>query len=204
VETLREKCGIRFQKERAIQMNRKMQEIIATLNDDRNAFLEAIAGLSPQQLEFQPGAGQWSVADIVHHLALVEEANGRLLGMMLKKIAAESVPLDASPDESALGQTNDIRPLMLNRTKKIAAPERVNPQEKLPVEQSLQRLRAAREATCKMAEELSPYDLTALKWPHPVFGDLNLYQWMLSIGLHERRHSFQIQDIRQTANFPTA
>lgn len=185
-------------------MNRKMQEIIATLNDDRNAFLEAIAGLSPQQLEFQPGAGQWSVADIVHHLALVEEANGRLLGMMLKKIAAESVPLDASPDESALGQTNDIRPLMLNRTKKIAAPERVNPQEKLPVEQSLQRLRAAREATCKMAEELSPYDLTALKWPHPVFGDLNLYQWMLSIGLHERRHSFQIQDIRQTANFPTA
>jgi hypothetical protein len=201
---LREKCGIRFQKERAIQMNRKMQEIIATLNDDRNAFLEAIAGLSPQQLEFQPGAGQWSVADIVHHLALVEEANGRLLGMMLKKIAAESAPLDASPDESALGQVNDIRPLMLNRTKKIVAPERVNPQEKLPVEQSLQRLRAAREATCKMAEELSPYDLTTLKWPHPVFGDLNLYQWMLSIGLHERRHSFQIQDIRQTANFPTA
>jgi hypothetical protein len=51
-------------------------------------------------------------------------------------------------------------------------------------------------------EQLSPYDLTQLKYPHPFLGELDMYQWILIAGGHEGRHVAQIKRIKSEAGFP--
>ena len=54
-------------------------EILDALEDQREAFLEAIDGLSDEQLE-QPGVvGDWSVKDIMYHLTMWEAELVKLL-----------------------------------------------------------------------------------------------------------------------------
>lgn len=185
-------------------MNKKMLEIIEAIRADRLAVMSAISGWSESQLEYHPDEAQWSASDILHHLAIVEEANNKLCGMMLKKASDESAPADQSPDESVLHQGDAFRSGLLNRERKITAPDRVKPREKIPVAESLERLRASREKTLALAESLSHYDLTNFRWPHPVLGELNLYQWLMTLGLHERRHALQIENIKSSPGFPSA
>jgi hypothetical protein len=37
-------------------------------------------------------------------------------------------------------------------------------------------------------------DLTRLSAPHPIFGPINGYEWVLFIGQHEERHLGQLRD----------
>lgn len=54
-------------------------EILDALEDQREAFLEAIDGLSDEQLE-QPGViGDWSIKDIMFHLTMWESELVKLL-----------------------------------------------------------------------------------------------------------------------------
>ena len=41
-------------------------------------------------------------------------------------------------------------------------------------------------------------DLSAVKRPHRILGDLNLYEWGLFIAQHEERHTRQIADTIET------
>ncbi len=35
-------------------------------------------------------------------------------------------------------------------------------------------------------------------YPHPMFGPLDLYQWLVFVGLHESRHACQIRELGET------
>lgn len=185
-------------------LTKKMQGIVDTLNQDRAELLAAVAGLNETQFAYQPAAGQWSIADVLHHLALVEESSQKLFGIMLKKAAENGAPADPSPAESVTEAISPYSQALLDREQKIAAPERVRPLSTMTGEAALTRLQAVRENTVAAAEQLGPYDLSLMKWPHPVLGELNLYQWFLFIGLHERRHAAQISEIRSGSGFPAA
>jgi len=188
--------------EKRIVLTRKMQGIIDAINHDRQGLLSAVAGLSEAQLDHRPAEGQWSISDILHHLALVEEANQRLFGMMLGKAAENSAPPDAAPDASVLDCADPFRNALVNPDNKVTAPERVRPLAPLSAREGLARLAAAREKTTEAAGQLGRYDLSHLKWPHPVLGELNLYQWFVVVGLHERRHTTQINRIKANPDFP--
>jgi hypothetical protein len=54
-------------------------EILDALEDERENFLEAIDGLSEEQLEEQGVVGDWSVKDIMFHLTLWEAELVKLL-----------------------------------------------------------------------------------------------------------------------------
>lgn len=183
-------------------LTKKMQGIIDALNDDRQALIAAVSGLTEAQFAYQPAAGQWSIADVLHHLVLVEEANQKLFGMMLKKAAESGAPADPSPDESVTDAISPYSQALLDREQKVTAPERVQPVSAITGEAALTRLQAVRENTVAAAEKLGQYDLSLMKWPHPLFGELNLYQWFLFVGLHERRHADQISEIRSGSGFP--
>ena len=56
------------------------------------------------------------------------------------------------------------------------------------LEQSRQALRAAVISGDGLA-------LSEVKHPHPVLGEINLYQWILFVGSHEVRHTAQVREI---------
>lgn len=46
--------------------------------------------------------------------------------------------------------------------------------------------------------------LEAVRAPHPVFGDLNLYQWIVFVAAHEERHAGQIREMAGAGFAPAA
>jgi hypothetical protein len=85
---------------------------------------------------------------------------------------------------------------------RVKAPDRVEPRAPIPAEEAVTRLGKAHAGLVESAEGLSPYDLSVLTFPHPFFGELNLYQWILIGGWHERRHTRQIERIKASPGFP--
>jgi hypothetical protein len=180
-------------------LSKKMQELTDAISRSRQALLRHVDGLSDAQLSYKPDDGEWSLNDILHHLALTDEANGKLTSRALKQAQERNVPSDPTPDESVL-HCLDAAVASLNT--KAQAPDFVRPQSHLSAPESLARLAASRERMLQSIEQLCVYDLTQLKYPHPVLGELDMYQWILIAGGHEGRHVAQIKRIKAESGFP--
>ena len=182
-------------------LSKKLQEIVDRITHTREGVLLSITGLSDAQLNYKTEGDAWSICDIVHHLALTDEANAKLMSNLLKRARADNVGPDRSPDGSELHSADDVFARMAEP--KFQAPQFVAPQAHLPVEDSLARLNASREKMLDAIEQLSSFDLSGLTFPHPFAGPLNGYQWMLLAGGHEHRHCAQINRIKARSDFPS-
>jgi hypothetical protein len=181
-------------------MTPKTQEIAARIATAREELVYAVDGLEPAQLSHQPGENAWSIEDVLHHLALSEEATAKLLERMLRQAQENPLPPDPDPNRSVVGSIDTAAAAAAKR--KAEAPDRVMPRSRVEAAESLSRLRVSRTSVLERLGALSPYDLSRLTFPHPFFGDFNTYQWVLLIGWHERRHAKQIERIKDGADFP--
>jgi hypothetical protein len=181
-------------------LSKKIQDIVDRNSHIREKVLGSITDLNETQLNYKPEGGDWSICDIVHHLALTAEANGKLMSNLLKRAREDKLPPDSSPEGSEIHVADEVFARMAEP--KFQAPDRFVPHTHLPVEESLARLKASRDRTLAGMEELAGYDLSQLTFPHPFAGDLNAYQWMLMAGGHEHRHGEQIKRMKALPDFP--
>src|ERR1051325_2973604 len=141
-------------------LSKKVQELVDAVAGHRQALLDSVSGLSQSQLDYKGAGAQWSISDILHHLALTDEANAKLTSRMLKQAEALNLPPDPAPDESVLNSLDSYAEFLKNT--KAQAPEFVAPRSHLPVDQSLERLKASREKFLESVERLAQYDLSQL------------------------------------------
>jgi uncharacterized damage-inducible protein DinB len=88
----------------------------AALADDRRALREAVELVPSGRRRERPGEGRWSVAEVLEHLAIVEE---RSVAIIAKLVA------DA-PARSAAGSTDPTpldRTALRDRSRRVSAPE---------------------------------------------------------------------------------
>lgn len=174
-------------------------EILEAIDETRGRLYDRVEGLSPAQAKFRPTPDAWSVAEIVEHLAIIEEQLSRLVVMMVKK--AESAGAQAG------GQS--FRPFSLDqfiersRKEKYIAPETVRPSGSLSLEDSLARMRRSRAELHELRPKLEAIDLASMTYPHPAFGPLDLSQWLAFIGVHEDRHLRQIETVMSSPELST-
>ncbi len=178
----------------------KTKEIVDAIEHDRGALLDSVKGLGPRQTDFRPGADSWSIDDVLHHLALAEEASVKLLAMFQDRAQKEGIAPDPSPAASVLHSIDSV--VKSAEDQKAAAPDRVKPRSRVEAPQALARLEASRQRILEGLEALSPRDGSKLAYRHPFFGELDLYQWLLVGAWHERRHTRQIERIKASAGFP--
>ncbi|MCM3651394.1 DinB family protein [Metabacillus litoralis] len=155
------------------------------LYETRNNLIEDIASLSYAQFNNRPSMNKWSIAQVCHHLVLVEKASIKAIAWGLKEI-------DRSQKERKKVH------LILDRTKKIQAPKIVEPDgEPFEVQQIIELLSDSRK---KLMTFLSTIEYTSILTEksvnHPAFGELPLDQWIELIYLHEQRHIEQIKEIK--------
>jgi hypothetical protein len=181
-------------------LSKKVQELIGTITNHRQALLDAVSGLSEAQLAYQAGDGAWTINDILHHLALTDEANAKLAARALKHARERNTSADPTPDQSVLHCLDEALAPIRNR--RAEAPGFVTPHDYVAAAESAARLRESRARMLGAIEQLAVYDLTQLKYPHPLLGDLDMYQWILIAGGHEGRHVAQIGRIKAAAGFP--
>ena len=172
---------------------RSVPEIYEHIDRARTRLLSAVEGLSAEELAYSPAPDRWSVAELCEHLAIVEDSVVKLLGKLLDKS-------DEAGDAAA---SADFEPVSIeefverSRTARYEAPDRIRPTG-LPLADSLARLRDSRAALHSLRPRVERADGRALRFPHPAWGPLDLYQWLLFVGAHEDRHLAQIEALKQS------
>ena len=154
-------------------------EILDALEDQREAFLEAIDGLSDEQLE-QPGVvGGWSVKDIMFHLTLWEAELVKLLWQAAQGLQPTTVHFNKTPVDE------------LNAAWNMQAHTRT-------LEQVIDDFAGVRKQTSRRLEAFKDKDLN----------DPQRYPWLKNHPLwvaiaedsfkHEAEHTDQIRQWRET------
>ncbi len=161
------------------------QHVIELLEQTRDDFLDLTQDLSQAQWTTLPEPGAWSVALVAEHLVSSEIMVGRLIQGVL---ASES---DPDWEEKTAGQIEVLKRIMPMRSRKATAPEIVLPKGKIPVPDLRSRFRKARQRTLDFVSSVDQ-PIKQHLGPHPFFGLLNGYQWLVSIPLHNLRHNLQI------------
>lgn len=152
----------------------------------REEIWDSVKGLSDEQLNKVVVEGQWSIAQVLEHLRLMEENAVRGIREVLSK--DEYNPTDPKPMH-----------LIADRTIKRDAPDYLIPSNEF---QTLEELRAklssSREALENSIQGVSEEDLNNKSFPHRRFGLLSVTQWISLLGFHEQRHIGQIEEIKQS------
>jgi hypothetical protein len=65
------------------------------------------------------------------------------------------------------------------------------------LEEMKEKLSRSREKLLSVVTEAGEEALEKKSLPHPVFGPLNLKQWVEFVGQHEKRHLAQIEEIKE-------
>lgn len=155
------------------------------LYETRNNLVKEITLLSDAQFNGKPDKNKWSIAQVCHHLVLVEEASIKAIAWGLKEV-----------DHTQKDRKNVH--LILDRTKKIKAPKIVEPDVKpFEVQQIIDLLNDSRKKLLTFLSTIEDKSILAEKSvQHPALGELPLDQWIEQIYLHEQRHIEQIQEIK--------
>lgn len=172
----------------------KAREVLDQIDRDRAALLRSVERIDAVLLDERPSPDSWSISDVLHHLALTEEAAAKLLSRMLEKAREQQLPPDPDPNGSVL---DSIAAVVAGADRaRASAPDRVAPRSHVAAADAIARLGASRKSLAASLAALSDYDCSRLTHPHPFFGELDVYQWVLVTGWHEQRHRKQIVRVR--------
>jgi hypothetical protein len=168
----------------------RLQEIINNIQGSRDILVNVVAGMTKEELDQRPAPDRWSPGEILHHLQLTELSVVRLLERQVER--AEKMGL--GPDSGRTSLLHSLDDLSIERVRqKLVSPEGVRPAHGMTRLALLDGLAASRAALLVQAEKADAFDLSQLHAPHPAFGRLDMYQWILFIGQHELRHLHQIE-----------
>lgn len=169
-----------------------LSEIFDSMDETRARLRARLNRVKSDEETSRPSEDSWSVAEITEHLAIIEERLSKLFPVMLTRAEAAGLQRTA-------GQP--FRPVsvkeLVERSKreKYTAPETARPTGRVSVADSLARMEHSREAIRALRPRLEALELTGVTYPHPVFGPLDPYQWLLFLAAHEARHLRQIESV---------
>jgi hypothetical protein len=164
---------------------------VAELEDSRRRLLASVEGLKEDQWDARPGAGSWSIAECVEHVAAAEVPLERLFATGAREQPTEEERREIRKKDGY------VRSYLRDRSQKGESPERIRPRG---------RFASPREAI-RTFEERRDANLTWVRataeplrdrfGPHPFAGIIDGYQWVLFLAAHCDRHAAQIQEIRR-------
>lgn len=173
-----------------------LSEIFDSLEKTRARLRARLESLTSAEGSFRSASGAWCAAEIAEHLAIIEEGLSKLFSVMLAKAEAGGLQRAA---EKPFQPVTVAHLLERSQREKYVAPEKARPTGAVSIKDSLARLERSRQSIIDQRPRLEALDLTDVKYPHPVFGPLSVYQWLVFIGLHEARHLRQIESLRASA-----
>jgi len=176
-------------------MHPRIQELLRHLDTQRAALRAAVDQVPPELRDQRPEPGRWSVAEILEHLAVVEE---RLAQILKDQIAAvREGGFEPDRETSPILDSFNMA-LLLDRSNRIKASEASRPRGGLDADAAWAALEQADLGLREVVTSADGLDLTRSTLPHPAFGPLNLYHWIAFEGGHEARHAAQIREIAET------
>ena len=155
-------------------MDQKEREtLLAQYRDGYAAIVEAMARITPDEVDARPGPGRWSTREIIHHLADSEMTSA----VRLRRLLAEDRPAIQGYD-----QDDFARRLHYDR----------------PYETSLELFKYVRLATAELLERLEPNEWLR-EGTHSESGRYTVETWLRIYAEHAHKHARQIRQARAAA-----
>ena len=168
-------------------------EIYEAIDKTRSKLILTAENLTEEQKNAREDGQGWTAPEIIEHLGIVE---GSLVDMFKKLLSeAESAGEGLKSDGTLNPPISFLEIAKVAKDKKFDAPKHVVPQSTQSVAESLIKLQENRDKLNELRPRIETTDLSNSMFPHPAFGNINLYQWLAFIGLHEYRHLMQIERI---------
>jgi DinB family protein len=163
-----------------------LQPIREKLARAQTTFFRAADAIPAEKWDSCPGLNEWSAAELVAHLVVVERGVVTNADRVTQK-SPLPVPF---PKRMHL-------PLWLLEARVVRrkSPVPLDPSLMAEKEAMLAGLRGVRERTLAFISETERRDLSAYRWRHPFLGMLNTYEWMEMIAAHQLRHTKQVREI---------
>ena len=160
--------------------------LLEQLNATRAQLIKEIEEIDHAAINRKPDVNSWSIAQICHHLVLVEASTMKAIAWGL------SSQKNTNPERINVQHMKD-------RTRKLIAPKIVEPtDEPFEVPQLITLLEDTRERLTDFLLGIEDVSLLAQKAvKHPAFGELPLDQWIEQVYLHEQRHIEQIKERKE-------
>jgi uncharacterized damage-inducible protein DinB len=165
------------------------------LHATRKQFLDIVNGASEAQWNYKPGPDRWSLAEVAEHIALSEDLIFKLANKTAGGPAAADGRKSAATDE-------EIARKLTDRSFKANAPESLKPVSQWKSRDALAgQFKQWRDRTIEYVEK-TPAELRTRLAPHPLFGDIDAYQWILLIAGHAERHILQMREVMDSPGYP--
>ena len=158
---------------------------IARLDATHRKLLDMIEPLDDELFARRPSPDRWSIAEIVHHLCLVEQ----------RVIAQLEAALDAPPPRMKLRER--LMPVALlvgSRVVRVKAPRAVEPLDAPSKKEVVANYESVRARLKEFGTRLGRERLQQLAMKHPFLGTFDGVRAISFAGHHEQRHYKQIKE----------
>jgi hypothetical protein len=171
--------------------------LAAHLTRTRDLLLTEIANLRPDQWTFRPDDESWTIGECADHIASIEKLT---FSMVSKRLQA------ATPDPQRAWEVQKKTPWILeavpSRHARVKVPAGIENTSHSPTPEEFAGLFEDRRATLVQYVSETEQPMHDRVAPHPVFKDLDGYQWLLMISLHSERHAAQIAEVKAHPEYP--
>jgi len=155
------------------------------MDEVHSRLLSAVEPVNAEAFSRRPSEEAWSLAEILHHLSIVEQN-------VLKALQKE---IKAPPRRVGLrGRLMPIRLLVGTRFVRVKAPKFVEPTGAPAKTEAITNFNSVREELKDFAQQHGLERLENLVFKHPVLGPISGVGALSFVSNHERRHSKQIQE----------
>ncbi|QYO66781.1 DinB family protein [Leptolyngbya sp. 7M] len=150
---------------------------------------QAVLGLDDQAATFKASADEWSVREIVEHIAVVDAGIVKICTKLLEKSESRGATKNAGPLVS-----EDVEKFFDKARKmKLDAPDMVRPTGNVSITDSLDLIAENDKAFAELKDKFLQFNDSENKFPHPYFGPLSAAEWLVLRGGHQMRHLRQIR-----------
>ena len=163
------------------------QQLLDVLTASGDRFRAATLTLTDTQWNHRPAPGKWSAADLAEHLALSEEVMPRLARKAL------SEPGPRRDEAQVREQDAEIVASMQDDAWHGSAVAALQPRRSFSTGAAAGAAFLERRARTVEYVRTTNDPLREHTFPHPAYGPLDSYQWLLMLAHHSDRHVRQIE-----------
>ncbi len=157
----------------------------------RERLKQLIATVPSEKMSVLPDGEKWTAAQIVEHIAIVDEGTMKICRKLLKKAQEAGGTSDGSVriSDGFLQKGREIAAI------KVEAPSFVQPSGAMTISDSLVKLDETSQQLVEMRPLFESVGCSEFTFPHPFFGDITAHEWLALKGGHELRHIKQIEKV---------
>jgi DinB family protein len=169
-----------------------MKRVLNRLDSVHQKLSTTVAAIDPSLFPKRPAENEWSVAEVIQHLCLVEA----------RTLSGLELALHAPPARVSLLKKLIPAGIVSVRFPRVKAPKTVEPLNSLPKEESLSSYNDVRAQLKQFCIEHGRKQLNQTSLRHPFFGDIDGVTAVSMVAFHEQRHYKQIREILKKLGQP--